>query len=149
MDLARLRRVIDVNFLGALLTARETARRIGRSAGGQGGALVLLSSVASRLGAPAEYVDYAAAKGAIDTLTLGLARELGPDGIRVNAVRPGVVLTQIHERNGTPGRAERVGTSAPLGRAGTPGEVAEAILWLVSDAASYASGAILDVTGGR
>ena len=149
MDLARLRRVIDVNLLGALLTARETARRIGTGAGGQGGALVLLSSVASRLGAPAEYVDYAAAKGAIDTLTLGLARELGPDGIRVNAVRPGVVLTQIHERNGTPGRTECVGTSAPLGRAGTPGEVAEAILWLVSDAASYASGAILDVTGGR
>ena len=149
MDLARLRRVIDVNLLGALLTAREAARRIGRSRGGQGGSLVLLSSVASRIGAPAEYVDYAAAKGAIDTLTLGLAKELGPDGIRVNAVRPGVIATEIHARNGTPGRAERIGAGAPLGRAGTSGEVAEAILWLASDAASYASGAILDVTGGR
>lgn len=108
MDLARLRRVIDVNLLGALLTAREASRRMGRSRGGQGGALVLLSSVASRIGAPAEYVDYAAAKGAIDTLTLGLAKELGPDGIRVNAVRPGVVATEIHDRNGTPGRAERI-----------------------------------------
>lgn len=149
MDLARLTRVIDVNLLGALLTAREAARRMGRSRGGAGGALVLVSSVASRIGAPAEYVDYAAAKGAIDTLTLGLAKELGPDGIRVNAVRPGVVATEIHDRNGTPGRAERVGAAAPLGRPGAPEEIAEAILWLASDAASYASGAILDVTGGR
>jgi NAD(P)-dependent dehydrogenase (short-subunit alcohol dehydrogenase family) len=149
MDLERLRRVIDVNLLGALLTARETARRLGRSRGGEGGSLVLVSSVASRIGAPAEYVDYAAAKGAVDTLTLGLAKELGPDGIRVNAVRPGVIATEIHDRNGTPGRAERIGAGAPLGRPGQPEEIAEAILWLASDAASYASGAILDVTGGR
>lgn len=149
MDLARLRRILDVNVLGALLTAREGARRMSTGRGGQGGALVLVSSVASRIGAPAEYVDYAAAKGAIDTLTLGLAKELGPEGIRVNAVRPGVIATDIHERNGTPGRAGRVGAGAPLGRPGEPEEIAEAILWLVSDAASYASGAILDVTGGR
>ena len=149
MDLARLRRIVDVNLIGALLTAREAARRMATRAGGKGGSLVLLSSVASRLGAPGEYVDYAAAKGAIDTLTLGLAKELGPDGIRVNAVRPGVVATEIHARNGTPGRAERIGAGAPLGRAGTPEEIAEAILWLASDAAGYASGAILDVTGGR
>ena len=130
MDLARLRRVIDVNFLGALLTARETARRLSTGRGGPGGALVFVSSVASRIGAPGEYVDYAAAKGAVDTLTLGLAKELGPDGIRVNAVRPGVIATEIHERNGTPGRAERVGAGAPLGRLRHPEEIAEAILWL-------------------
>lgn len=149
MDLARMRRVIDVNLLGALLTAREAARRMGRSRGGQGGALVLVSSTAARIGAAGEYVDYAAAKGAIDTLTLGLSRELGPDGIRVNAVRPGVVLTDIHARNGTPGRAERIGETTPLGRAGEAAEVAEAILWLASDAASYCAGAILDISGGR
>jgi NAD(P)-dependent dehydrogenase (short-subunit alcohol dehydrogenase family) len=148
MDMDRIRRVVEVNLLGALLTAREAARRMGRPAG-VGGALVLVSSVAARLGAPAEYVDYAAAKGGVDTLALGLARELGPDGIRVNAVRPGVIATEIHARNATPGRAERIGAAAPLGRAGTAEEVAEAILWLASDAAGYVSGAILDVAGGR
>lgn len=116
---------------------------------GTGGALILLSSVAARLGAPGEYVDYAAAKGAVDTLTVGLAKELGAEGIRVNAVRPGVIATEIHARNGTPGRAERIGAGVPLGRAGTAEEVAEAILWLASDAAAYVSGAILDVAGGR
>ena len=144
MDLARMRRVIDVNFLGTLLTAREAARRLGA-----GDALVLVSSTAARLGAAGEYVDYAAAKGAVETLTVGLAKELGPRGIRVNAVRPGVIVTEIHERNGTPGRAERVGAGAPLGRAGTPLEVAQAILWLASEAASYTTGTILDVAGGR
>lgn len=143
MDVDRMRRVVEVNLLGTLLTAREAARRM------SGGSLVLLSSIAARLGAPGEYVDYAAAKGAIDTLTVGLAKELGPAGIRVNAVRPGVVVTDIHARNGTPGRAERIGAAAPLGRAGTPEEVAEAVLWLLSDAAAYVSGAILDVGGGR
>ncbi len=149
MEPDRIRRVVEVNLIGALLTAREAARRMGRQAGGAGGALVLVSSVAARLGAPAEYVDYAAAKGGVDTLTLGLAKELGPDGIRVNAVRPGVIATEIHARNATPGRAERIGATAPLGRAGSAEEVAEAILWLVSDAAAYVSGAILDVAGGR
>ncbi len=149
MDLERIRRIVEVNLLGTLLTARETARRMATSAGGQGGALVLVSSVAARLGAPNEYTDYGAAKGGIDTLTIGLSRELGPDGIRVNAVRPGIILTEIHARSGTPDRAERIGATAPLGRAGTPEEIAEAILWLASDGASYASGAILDVSGGR
>lgn len=143
MDIGRMRRVVEVNLLGTLLTAREAARRM------SGGSLVLLSSIAARLGAPGEYVDYAAAKGGIDTLTLGLARELGPAGLRVNAVRPGVIATDIHARNGTPGRAERIGAAAPLGRAGSPEEVAEAVLWLLSDAAAYVSGAILDVGGGR
>ena len=110
---------------------------------------MLVSSVAARLGAPAEYVDYAAAKGAVDTLTIGLAKELGPEGIRVNAVRPGVIATEIHARNGTPGREARIGASAPLGRAGSAEEVAKAILWLASDEATYVSGAILDVSGGR
>lgn len=145
MDAARLRRVVDVNVIGTLLTAREAARHMA----GTGGALILLSSVAARLGAPGEYVDYAAAKGAVDTLTVGLAKELGAEGIRVNAVRPGVIATEIHARNGTPGRAERIGAGVPLGRAGTAEEVAEAILWLASDAAAYVSGAILDVAGGR
>jgi len=149
LDAARLRRVVDVNLVGALLTAREAARRMGRSGGGAGGALVLVSSVAARLGAPGEYVAYAAAKGGVDTLAVGLAREIGPDGVRVNAVRPGIVATDIHANNGQPGRAERIGATTPLGRAAAAEEVAEAIVWLLSEAASYVSGAVIDVTGGR
>lgn len=143
MDVERMRRVVEVNLIGALLTAREAARRM------RSGSLVLVSSVAARVGSPDEYVDYAAAKGGVDTLTLGLAKELGPAGIRVNAVRPGTTTTEIHARNGTPERAARVGATMPLGRAAEPQEVAEAIVWLLSDSATYVSGAILDVSGGR
>jgi NAD(P)-dependent dehydrogenase (short-subunit alcohol dehydrogenase family) len=149
MDLERLRRVIDVNLLGALLTARETARRLGRSRGGEGGSLVLVSSVASRIGAPAEYVDYAATKGAVDTMTIGLAREVAEEGIRVNAVRPGFIYTEMHASGGEPNRVERVKTQVPMKRGGAPDEVAHAILWLLSDEASYTTGSFIDVTGGK
>ena len=149
MDPARIRRVIDVNVTGALLTAREAARRMSRSRGGAGGAIVLVSSAAATLGGGGTYVDYAASKGAIDVLTLGLGRELGPEGIRVNGVRPGMIETAIHAVIGDPERAARLGPTTPLGRAGTPEEVAEAIVWLMSDAASYVNAAMLDVTAGR
>lgn len=144
MDPERIRRVIDVNILGALLTSREAARRLA-----EGGAVVFLSSAAARLGSPGEFVDYAATKGAIDTLTRGLSIELGPRKIRVNAVRPGLIDTDIHIDAGWPGRARAMAENVPMRRAGSADEVAEAIVWLVSDAASYVSGAILDVTGGR
>jgi NAD(P)-dependent dehydrogenase (short-subunit alcohol dehydrogenase family) len=117
--------------------------------GGSGGSIINLSSIAARIGAPGQYVDYAAAKGAIDVFTLGLSKEVGAEGIRVNAVRPGVIKTEIHASGGDPGRAERIGATAPLGRAGEAEEIARAILWLASDEASYVSGAILDVAGGR
>ena len=149
MDPARIRRVIDVNVTGALLTAREAARRMSRSRGGAGGAIVLVSSAAATLGGGGIYVDYAASKGAIDVLTLGLGRELGPEGIRVNGVRPGMIETAIHAVIGDPERAAKLGPTTPLGRAGTPEEVAEAIVWLISDAASYVNAAMLDVTAGR
>ncbi len=144
-----MRRVFEVKVLGAFLTAREAARRMSESAGGAGGSIVLMSSAAARLGSPNLYVDYAASKGAIDTLTIGLARELGPEGVRVNAIRPGLVETEIHASGGEPDRARALGRSAPLGRPGAPEEIAEAAIWLLSDAASYVTGAILDVTGGR
>lgn len=149
MSVERMKRVFEVNVLGAYLCARESARRLGRERGGEGGSIVLLSSAAARLGSPFEFVDYAGSKGAIDTLTLGLAKELGGQGIRVNAVRPGLIETEIHASAGQPDRAQRLGTTAPLGRAGSAGEVAEAILWLLSDASSYVTGALLDVSGGR
>ena len=149
MSIERLRRVVDVNVIGAWLVAREAVRRMAKSRGGAGGVLVNLSSVAARLGGANEYVDYAATKGAIDALTIGLAKETGPEGIRVNAVRPGLIETDIHASAGMPGRAERVGKATPVGRAGTADEVAVAIVWLLSDEASYVNGAILDVAGGR
>ncbi|MEI2736151.1 MAG: SDR family oxidoreductase [Rhodoblastus sp.] len=142
-------RLVDVNVLGALYGAREAARRMSRSRGGKGGAIVNMSSAAARLGMPGEGVDYAATKGAMDTLTYGLSKELGPDGVRVNAIRPGLIATEIHAAMGAPGRAERLGQSVPIGRAGSAEEVAEATVWLLSDEASYVAGAVLDVTGGR
>jgi NAD(P)-dependent dehydrogenase (short-subunit alcohol dehydrogenase family) len=149
MTAERMRRMFEVNVLGAYLTAREAARRMSTSLGGAGGSIVLISSAAARLGSPGLYVDYAGSKGAIDTLTLGLAKELAAEGVRVNAVRPGLIDTEIHASGGEPQRAFTLGATTPLGRPGTPDEVAEAVVWLLSDAASYVTGAILDVAGGR
>ena len=149
MDAARISRVFGVNVVGSMIYAREAVRRMSTRRGGAGGAIVNLSSVASRLGAPNEYVDYAAAKGAIDTFTIGLAKEVADEGIRVNAVRPGVIYTDIHASGGEPDRVERVKSAVPMRRGGYPEEVAKAILWLLSDEASYTTGALLDVTGGR
>lgn len=149
ITLERWRRTFDINVTGAFLCAREAARRLPRDRGGSGGAIVLISSAASRLGSPFEYVDYASSKGAIDTLTIGLARELAKQGVRVNAVRPGLIDTEIHASGGQPDRAQRVGVTSPMGRPGTAMEVAEAVVWLLSDSAGYSTGAILDVSGGR
>jgi NAD(P)-dependent dehydrogenase (short-subunit alcohol dehydrogenase family) len=149
MSAERLRRTFEVNTFGAYLCAREAARRLMKSRGGRGGSIVLVSSVATRLGSPFEFVDYAGAKAAVDTLTIGLSKELGREGVRVNAIRPGLIETDIHASGGDPDRAQRLGATTPFGRAGRPEEVAEAIVWLLSDAASYTSGAILDVSGGR
>jgi NAD(P)-dependent dehydrogenase (short-subunit alcohol dehydrogenase family) len=145
----RIRRLFDVNVVGAFLTAREAARRMPTDRGGPGGAIVVVSSAASRLGAPGEFVDYAASKGAMDTLTIGLAKELGPGGVRVNAVRPGLIDTEIHASAGAPERVERLVGGVPLGRVGSAEEVARTILWLASEEASYVSGALLDIGGGR
>lgn len=142
-------RVLTVNVLGSFLCAREAIRRMSTKRGGAGGAIVNLSSVAARLGAPNEYVDYAASKGAIDSFTIGLSREVAAEGIRVNAVRPGLILTDIHASGGDPERPHKMKSAIPIGRAGTAEEVAEAICWLLSDAASYVSGTILEVTGAR
>jgi NAD(P)-dependent dehydrogenase (short-subunit alcohol dehydrogenase family) len=149
MTLERLKQTFDTNVIGAFLCAREAARRLPRDRGGKGGAIVLMSSAASRLGSPSEYVDYASSKGAIDTLTIGLAKELAKQGVRVNAVRPGLIDTQIHASGGQPDRAQRIGSTSPMGRPGTAAEVAEAVVWLLSDSASYSTGTILDVSGGR
>ncbi|SAL36963.1 glucose-1-dehydrogenase [Caballeronia peredens] len=149
MDIARMKRIFDINVLGAYLCAREAARRMSTSRGGRGGSLVNVSSAAARLGGPGEYVDYAGSKGAIDTLTIGLSKELGRDGVRVNAIRPGLIETEIHASGGKPDRAQTLGVQTPIGRPGTADEVGESIVWLLSDASSYVTGAILDVTGGR
>ena len=149
MEADRIRRVFEINTIGAYLCAREGARRLAKSRGGRGGSIVLVSSMAARLGSPSEYVDYGGAKGAVDSLTIGLAKEMGQEGVRVNAVRPGLIDTDIHASGGQPDRAERLGVTTPMGRAGQPEEVAEAIVWFLSDAASYSTGTFLDVSGGR
>lgn len=149
IDAARLNRIFATNVTGSFICAREAVRRMSTRHGGKGGAIVNLSSIASRLGAPGEYVDYAASKGAIDTLTIGLAKEVAAEGIRVNAVRPGVIYTDIHASGGEPGRVERVKDAVPMKRGGDASEVANAILWLLSDDASYTTGSFIDVTGGR
>jgi NAD(P)-dependent dehydrogenase (short-subunit alcohol dehydrogenase family) len=145
----RLARMFAVNITGSFLCAREAIKRMSTRHGGAGGAIVNISSIAAKLGGAGEYVDYAASKGAIDTFTLGLSKEVGPDGIRVNAVRPGIIRTEIHALSSDTSRVERVGAMAPLQRPGEPEEVARAILWLLSDEASYMTGALVDVSGGR
>jgi NAD(P)-dependent dehydrogenase (short-subunit alcohol dehydrogenase family) len=149
MTLARLQRMFAVNVFGSFLCAREAVKRMSTRHGGLGGAIVNVSSAAARLGSPGQYVDYAAAKGAIDTFTIGLAKEVALEGIRVNAVRPGIIETDIHASGGLPNRARDVAPQVPMQRAGSADEVAQSIVWLLSDAASYTTGALLDVTGGR
>lgn len=149
MSADRVARVFATNVVGAFTCAREAVRRMSTKHGGRGGAIVNVSSGAARLGSPGEYIDYAASKGAIDTMTIGLAREVAEEGIRVNAVRPGFVYTDIHALGGEPNRVDRVKTQVPMKRGGQPDEVARAILWLLSDAASYTTGSFIDVTGGK
>jgi NAD(P)-dependent dehydrogenase (short-subunit alcohol dehydrogenase family) len=149
MDAARLNRIFAANVTSCFLCAREAVRRMSSKRGGSGGAIVNVSSAAARLGSPGEYVDYAASKGAVDTLTIGLAREVATEGIRVNAVRPGIIYTDIHASGGEPGRVDRIKETVPMKRGGRPEEVANAILWLLSDEASYATGTFIDLAGGR
>jgi len=149
MTASRLNRMFTVNITGSFLCAREAVRRMSTARGGAGGAIVNVSSTASRLGSPGEYVDYAASKGAIDTLTIGLAKEVAREGIRVNAVRPGVIYTDIHASGGEPNRVDRVKESVPMQRGGRAEEVARAILWLLSDEGSFTTGTFIDVSGGR
>ena len=149
MSLARWRRMFDINVIGSLLCAREAVRRMSSRHGGEGGAIVNLSSAAARLGSPGQYVDYAAAKGAIDAFTIGLAKEVAGEGIRVNAVRPGLIETEIHASGGLPNRVKDLQHQVPMQRGGTAEEVAQAIVWLLSDAASYTTMSLIDVSGGR
>jgi len=149
VDLVRLKQLFGTNVFGSFLCARAAIRRMSTRHGGNGGAIVNVSSGAARHGAPGEFVDYAATKAAIDTFTIGLAREVAAEGIRVNAVRPGFIATEIHAASGDPNRLQRVRQQVPMQRPGEPAEVAEAILWLLSEAASYTSGAIIDVAGAK
>ena len=149
MSLPRLQRMFAINVFGSFLCAREAVKRLSTKHGGRGGVIVNLSSAASRIGSPGQYVDYAAAKGAIDVFTMGLAKEVALEGIRVNAVRPGIIETEIHASGGLPDRAKQMAPLVPMQRAGSAAEVAQAILWLMSDASSYTTGSIVDVTGGR
>lgn len=149
MDAARMRRLFDTNVIGNMLCAREAVRGMSTRWGGAGGAIVNVSSGAARSGSPGEYVDYAATKGAIDTFTIGLAREVAEEGIRVNGVRPGFIHTGLHAKGGEPARVERVKHLVPMQRGGEPHEVAAAIVWLLSDEASYVTGTIVDIAGGR
>ena len=149
MEAARFERVLATNVTGALLCAREAVRRLSTRHGGAGGAIVNVGSMASRLGSPGEYIDYAASKGAVDSLTIGLAKEVAEEGIRVNCVRPGVIQTGIHASGGEPDRVERVKAAVPMKRGGQPEEVARAILWLLSPESSYCTGTFIDVSGGR
>ena len=149
MSVARLQRMFDINVLGSIVCAREAIKRMSTKKGGAGGAIVNVSSAASRLGAPGQYVDYAAAKGAIDAFTLGLAKEVAADGIRVNAVRPGLIETEIHASGGIPDRVKQLQHLVPMQRGGSAEEVAESIVWLVSPQASYVTMSLLEVSGGR
>jgi NAD(P)-dependent dehydrogenase (short-subunit alcohol dehydrogenase family) len=149
IDAARLHRIFAVNVVGSFLCAREAVRRMSTKHGGHGGAIVNVSSAASRLGSAGEYVDYAASKGAIDTLTIGLSREVAEEGIRVNAVRPAFIYTDMHADGGEPGRVDRIKESLPMKRGGQPAEVANAILWLLSEEASYTTGTFIDLAGGK
>lgn len=149
IDGDRLRRILAANVIGPFLCCREAVRRMSTKHGGRGGAIVNVSSAAARLGSPGEYVDYAASKGAVDTLTIGLSREVAAEGIRVNGVRPGYIHTDIHASGGEPGRVERLQASLPMQRGGQPNEVAQAILWLLSTEASYVTGSFIDAAGGK
>lgn len=149
MDVARMQRIFNTNIVGTFVCAREAVKRMSTKYGGVGGAIVNISSVAARAGGPGEYVDYAASKGAVDTMTIGLAKEVANEGIRVNAVRPGVIYTEIHASGGEPGRVDRVKASVPMQRGGEAREVAQAAIWLLSEQASYTTGSFLDVAGGR
>ena len=149
MDVSRWQRVLNANVMGSFLCAREAVLRMSTKHGGKGGVIVNLSSAASRLGSPNEFIDYAAAKGAVDSMTIGLAKEVATEGIRVNAVRPGLIYTEIHTSAGEPGRVDRAKAGVPMQRGGTAEEVAETVLWLASDLSSYVTGTLLDVTGGR
>ena len=149
MSVARWRRMFDINVIGSLLCAREAVRRMSTKHGGAGGSIVNLSSAAARLGSPAQYVDYAAAKGAIDAFTIGLAKEVAAEGIRVNAVRPGLIETEIHASGGLPNRVKDLQHLVPMQRGGSADEVAQSIVWLLSEAASYTTMSLIDVSGGR
>ena len=149
MSVARLKRMFDINVVGSFVCAREAVKRMSTRHGGSGGVIVNVSSAAARLGGSGQYVDYAASKGAIDTLTIGLAKEVALEGIRVNAVRPGIIETDIHASGGQPDRARQMASVVPMQRAGSAEEVAQAIVWLLSDESSYTTGTLLDVTGGR